>query len=181
MEIFENAGFLFPCGRTKTEVFECDDVIHHTLLAWCMLHKRCYISSVLAFSCGRAKTIRIRYVSPRSRRLEVVGERENGRARGRHARLLLARPFFLVPTTSKRLLRRLTLVFNVFNEERRTRRGLNGLPLSEDTILRGVSSSSLAADNLQDSRHGVEWTNGNSSQAGLCVKIILLFFRIKLK
>ena len=54
-------------------------------------------------------------LSLRSRRLEVVGERENGRARGRHARgatsplacLLLARPFFLVPTTSKRLLRRL--------------------------------------------------------------------------
>ena len=192
VEIFENAGFLFPCGRTKTEVFECDDVIHHTLLAWCMLHKRCYISSVLAFSCRRAKTIRIRYVNPRSRRLEVVGERENGRARGRHARLLLARPFFLVPTTSKRLLRRLTLAcmriflkpekkFSIFNEERRTRRGLNGLPLSEDTILRGVSSSSLAADNLQEPQHGVEWTNGNSSQAGLCVKITLLFFRIKLK
>ena len=32
--------------------------------------------------------------------MEVVGERESGRAR-------LARPFFLVPTTSKRLLRRL--------------------------------------------------------------------------
>ena len=42
---------------------------------------------------------------------KVVGERENGRVRGRHARgegatpplayLLLARPFFLVPTTSK--------------------------------------------------------------------------------
>ena len=51
--------------------------------------------------------------SLRSRRLEVAGETENGRARGRHARgegacLLLARPFFLVPTTSKRLLRRLT-------------------------------------------------------------------------
>ena len=54
-------------------------------------------------------------VSLRSRRLEVVGERENGRARGRHARgegasplacLLLACPLFLVPTTttSKRLL-----------------------------------------------------------------------------
>ena len=50
-------------------------------------------------------------------RLEVVGERENGRVRGRHARgegapsplacLFLARPFFLVFTTSKRLLRRL--------------------------------------------------------------------------
>ena len=48
--------------------------------------------------------------SLRSRRLQVVGERENGRARGRHAcplACLLARPFFLVPTTSKRLLRRL--------------------------------------------------------------------------
>ena len=40
-----------------------------------------------------------------SRRLEVVGERENGRAR--ETRLLLSRAFFLVPTTSKRLLRRL--------------------------------------------------------------------------
>jgi len=60
-------------------------------------------------------------VSLRSRRLEVVGERENGRARGRHARgegasplacLLLAHPFFLVPTTttSKRLLRKLSAV-----------------------------------------------------------------------
>ena len=57
--------------------------------------------------------------SLRSRRLEVAGERENGRARGRHARgegassplacLLLARPFFLVPTTCKRLLRRLII------------------------------------------------------------------------
>ena len=44
--------------------------------------------------------------SLRSRRLEAVGERENGRARGRHV-CLLARLFFLVPTTSKRLLRRL--------------------------------------------------------------------------
>ena len=35
-----------------------------------------------------------------------MGERENGRARGARE-LLLARPFFLVPTTSKRLLRRL--------------------------------------------------------------------------
>ena len=48
-----------------------------------------------------------------------MSERDNGRARGRHARgegatsplacLLLARPFFLVPTTSKRLLCRLTI------------------------------------------------------------------------
>ena len=49
--------------------------------------------------------------SLRSRCLEVVGEREKGRARGRHAKgLLLAHPFFLVPTTSKRLLRRLSCV-----------------------------------------------------------------------
>ena len=40
--------------------------------------------------------------------MEVASERENGRARGRHASLLLARPFFLVPTTCKRLLRRLS-------------------------------------------------------------------------
>ena len=38
-------------------------------------------------------------VSLRSRRLEVVGTRENGRVRGRHACLLLARLFFLVPAT----------------------------------------------------------------------------------
>ena len=42
-----------------------------------------------------------------SRHLEVVGERESGRSRGRHSCLLLARTFFLVPTTSQRLLRRL--------------------------------------------------------------------------
>ena len=35
------------------------------------------------------------------------GKRENGRARGRHVCLVLARPFFFVPTTSKRLLPRL--------------------------------------------------------------------------
>ena len=50
--------------------------------------------------------------SLRGRRLEVVGERENGRpgeggGETAPAYLLLARPFFLVLTTSKRLLRRL--------------------------------------------------------------------------
>ena len=29
VEIFENAAFSFTCGRTKTEVFEYDDVTHH--------------------------------------------------------------------------------------------------------------------------------------------------------
>ena len=33
LKIFENAGFSFTCARTKTEVFEYDDVIHHLLLA----------------------------------------------------------------------------------------------------------------------------------------------------
>ena len=45
--------------------------------------------------------------SLRSRRLEVVGTRKNGRAKRRHACLPHARPFSLSPTTSKRLLRRL--------------------------------------------------------------------------
>ena len=50
-------------GRTKPAVFEYDDVIHHILLAWRMYRKWCYrISIVLAFSCERTKTIRIRYV-----------------------------------------------------------------------------------------------------------------------
>ena len=63
MEIFKNAGFSFTCGRTKTEVLENDDIMHHILLAWRMLGKGCYrIYIVLAFSCGRANTIRIRYI-----------------------------------------------------------------------------------------------------------------------
>ena len=33
LKIFENTGFSFTCGRTKTEVFENDDVIHHLLPA----------------------------------------------------------------------------------------------------------------------------------------------------
>ena len=32
-KIFEDAGFSFTCGRTKTEVFENNDVIYHLLLA----------------------------------------------------------------------------------------------------------------------------------------------------
>ena len=58
--------------------------------------------------------------SLRSRRLEVVGTRKNGRVRRRHAKgerapsplacLPRARSFYLSPTTSKRLLRRLTLL-----------------------------------------------------------------------
>ena len=54
-----------------------------------------------------------------SRRSVVVGARKNARARGRYARgegaltplacLPLARPFFLAPTTTERLLRRLDM------------------------------------------------------------------------
>ena len=47
--------------------------------------------------------------SLRSRGLEVVGGRENRRARGRHACILLSRAFFLVATISKRLLRWLVM------------------------------------------------------------------------
>ena len=53
---------------------------------------------------------RVAFTSLRSRRLEVVGTRKNGRARRHprgHACLPRARPFSLSPTTSKRLLRRL--------------------------------------------------------------------------
>ena len=65
--LFKNApfksGFPFTWGRTKTEFFEYDDVIHHILLAFKQMPcQGCYrISTVLAFSCGRSKTIRIRY------------------------------------------------------------------------------------------------------------------------
>ena len=53
-EIFENAGLSFTCGRTKTEVFEYDDVIHHIPEAFRLLCKACSrISIVLALSHGR--------------------------------------------------------------------------------------------------------------------------------
>ena len=49
-----------------------------------------------------------------SRRLEIVPTRKNARERRRHACLPRARPFFLPPTTSKPLLRRLRLSGRVF-------------------------------------------------------------------
>ena len=61
VEIFENDGFnTFTYGRTKTEVFEYHDVIHHIPLALSMLCKGWY-RIVLAFSLRQAKTIEIRY------------------------------------------------------------------------------------------------------------------------
>ena len=62
-----------------------------------------------------------------------MGEREHGRARGARE-LLLARPFFLVPTTSKRLLRRLgttllapVVVFSGDHSDKLTAPGTNTL------------------------------------------------------
>ena len=72
-------------------------------------------------------------ISLRSRRLEVVGERENGRARGRQACLLLARPFFLVPTTSKCLLRRLA------NNDITTILGLSSVEFENGEALNSIS------------------------------------------
>ena len=47
VKIFENGGHSFTCGRTKTEVFEYDNVIHHLLLAWRMLCEECYRFSIV--------------------------------------------------------------------------------------------------------------------------------------
>ena len=74
-------------------------------------------SQLLAGFCMLHEKNRLKFSLP-SRRLEEVGKRENRRARGRHARgdwapsplACLTRMFFLLPTTSKRLLRRLTQV-----------------------------------------------------------------------
>ena len=77
------------------------------LVSYCLKAR----SNIFNFVIGKSNNFRVVLARPmtslHSRRLEVVGERESGRARGRHAYLLLARTFFLVPTTSKRLLRRL--------------------------------------------------------------------------
>ena len=50
VEIFYKASHSFTCESMKTEVFEYDDVMHHTRIAL-----------RLAFSCGVEKTIRTRY------------------------------------------------------------------------------------------------------------------------
>ena len=50
---FENAGFSFTCGQTHTMM---PHILRFQLEAWSVR------VTVLAFSCGRAKTIRIRYV-----------------------------------------------------------------------------------------------------------------------
>ena len=51
------------------------------------------------FLCLNVSFLRPNLVSLRSRRLEVVGTRKNGRARRRHACLPRARPYSLSPAT----------------------------------------------------------------------------------
>ena len=51
------------------------------------------------FLCLNVSFLRPNLVSLRSRRLEVVGTRKNGRARRRHACLPRARPYSLSPVT----------------------------------------------------------------------------------
>jgi len=63
------------------------------------------------------------WYSLRSRRLEVLGERENGHARRRPSPLACpclprARPFSLSPTTSKRLLRWLDMICSIVQMNR---------------------------------------------------------------
>ena len=62
MEFFKNSDL------TKTEVFEYDDIILNTAHSLHALsgEYECYRNSiVLAFPCGRAETIRVRYVCTR--------------------------------------------------------------------------------------------------------------------
>ena len=77
------------------------------------------------------------------RRLEVVSERENGRARGRHAPsplacLLLSRTLFIVLTTSKHLLRRLA------NSKRSSGNSLSPLGAQNKDI--GAASQTLLTE-----------------------------------
>jgi len=80
---------------------------------WGLSHSSSHIFGFLRH-ISPPRSPRLQVSSLRSRHLEVVGERENGRARGRHACplacLLFSRAFFLVPTTSDRLLRSLASV-----------------------------------------------------------------------
>ena len=64
VETFENAGFSTTCRRTKTEVFQYDDVIHHntttsiTHALWGLL----WYFHRFSVCCGRTKKFPIRYV-----------------------------------------------------------------------------------------------------------------------
>jgi hypothetical protein len=74
VEVFQNAVFVFTCGRAKTFQNRWrDDWLKsmasfrksHITIAMRMLYRgRYHISSVFAITCGRAKTIRIRYAKP---------------------------------------------------------------------------------------------------------------------
>ena len=56
VDIFEKAGFSFTRGRTKTEVIEYDDVIHHILLVWRMFRSYLHCFSVFVWTDENAST-----------------------------------------------------------------------------------------------------------------------------
>ena len=61
VSFFENAGLSSPCERAKTEVFEYDDVIHHTAHAlWGILS---YFHLFLAFWCCWLKAIQVKHTT----------------------------------------------------------------------------------------------------------------------
>ena len=97
------------------------------------LHMLLAIAKCLIVTPPNRKLSRKLITGLRSRRLEVVGETENGRARGGRACLLLAHPFFLVPTNSKRLLRRLA------NNDITTILGLSSVELENGEALNTIT------------------------------------------
>ena len=87
-------------GLLSTDMSKAFDCLHHPLLLGklrgCGFHESS-INLMQAYFMDRYNRVRVRDItSLRSRRSEVVGERESGRARGRHARGEGAR-FFLCP------------------------------------------------------------------------------------
>ena len=56
---FENAGFLFTCGRTKTEVFEYSDVMNYILLTLRMLCEWCFRFHIAWAGENDSNTLRV--------------------------------------------------------------------------------------------------------------------------
>ena len=97
-------------GLLSTDMSKAFDCLHHPPLLAKLRGYRFHESTInlmQAYFTDRYNRVRVRDIntSLRSRHSEVVGERESGRAR--ETREGWESPFFLVPTTSKRLLRRL--------------------------------------------------------------------------
>ena len=108
------ARFTIPEGKWGTNRSQNKEARPVTVLPLCVCRFQNKVMSLIKswLIYDKPTWLCCEKVSLRSRPLEVAGERENRRARGRLARgegacLLLTRPSFLVPTTSKRLLRRL--------------------------------------------------------------------------